>query len=239
MFNDDLLFKFRNKEYGAYKIRKLYKKTVLISLFISSITVIIIFLIPLIVSLNRQLKNEWVFKGQIVPAELIQLEYIKPPKQDEIKSLQSKAPEIKVLKVSGDSIVKTDSSKNKQLSSLDKDSTLKATESKIKTDDARLKEEAVFSCGGDPVKFRNWFYQNFKFPDSLKSKKIEGKLLVQFTVDKRGLVDSVKIINSVYPAIDNAAKQTILSAPRWTPCVINGKQVKQICIFPIYILARK
>ncbi len=240
MINDEYLFKYRNKEYGAYKIRKLYKKTILFSLFISAFIIITIFVIPLFLSFKNQMKDDLVFKRTIIPAELNQFENIEQPKPQELKPIKSKTPEIIPIKSNIDESIKTDTAKNKLLSNASSDDSIKKSlVHKKKFEDQRLKEEAQFSCGGDMLKFRNWFYQNFRYPDSLKNKNIQGKLLIQFTIDTRGLVDSVNIVNGVYPSIDNLAKQTILNAPRWMPCIVNGRKVKQLYIFPIYILVRR
>ena len=240
MANDDLLFEHRNKEYGAYKLRIRYKKTVILSLVISCFSVFLVFFIPFIITLNKQLNDEVIIKVDLIPSELIQLEKIEIPKHEEIKPLKSKMNEVVIQKPSNDSTPKQDTSVNKFKAGTQVEKIAENIESnKDKTKDARLKSEALFSCGGDPMVFRNWFYQNFKYPDSLKSKKIEGKLLIQFTVDKRGLVDSVRIISPVYPAIDNLVKQLIMNAPRWKPCEMNGISVKQMFNFPIYLSFRK
>lgn len=241
MLNDDFLFEHKNKEYGAYKLRKQYKANVVVSLLISSITFFLIFFVPLIISLKKQYKDEIVINTVFAPSELLQLEKIEEPKIEELKPIQNKFNDVVVPKLNIDSTLNVDSASNKPI----KEKLLNNLSSKTSENpetvhnDERLKHEPVFSNSSDQSVFRNWFYQNFKYPDSLKSKKISGKLVIQFTLDKKGLVDSVKIISSVYPAIDNEVKKVILNSPRWKPLIINGRQFKQAFIFPVFIMSRK
>lgn len=79
---DDLLFKNRNKEYGAYKLRKQYNKTLALSLFVSVIFVLLVVLVPFILNIKNQYNEDFVIRTNIVAAELMPIEQFKA---DELK----------------------------------------------------------------------------------------------------------------------------------------------------------
>jgi periplasmic protein TonB len=239
MLDNDLLFQNRNKDYGAFQIRKKYKITVIISLLCVLFFVGVLVIIPIVVNMKQQYNEDFLMKTNIAAVELMPLDDLDEPKREELKPLKSKELLLSISKPSPDSISRTDTANgDSRANKLAKSDNPGISDGDGGDDDVRLHGEALFSCGGDQTAFRNWFYQNFRYPDSLKAKKIDGKIVIQFIVDKRGLIDSVKIVNRVYPALDNEAKRIILSAPRWSPCVIDGRPVKQLYLFPIYILSR-
>lgn len=70
---DDLLFQNRNKNYGAYRLRKLYNKTLAISLLASIVIVLAIVLIPFLININKQYTEDFTIRSDIITADLMPL----------------------------------------------------------------------------------------------------------------------------------------------------------------------
>jgi TonB family protein len=230
---DDFLFEKRNKLYGAYKLRKLYKRTVILSLLLSIFIVLAIVMVPFLINLNRQFTENFIINKNIIAAELMPIDEARTLEEEQ-KSLPKKEAVPEIPKVEENEGAKKDS-----LNAIanEKDSILNKVASATSDGDKDNAElgESLFSCGRDLNIFRKWFVDNYKYPENFKQKGEIGKIVLQFSINKFGVVDSVKIINGIDPALDGEALRVMKSSPRWKPCFYNGHPVRQQYLFPIYI----
>lgn len=69
--------------------------------------------------------------------------------------------------------------------------------------------------------------ENVKYPEEAKKNGIEGRVLVQFVVDKDGSIGKVKVVRSGGDkTLDNEAIRVIKAMPNWKPGTIRGKNVR-------------
>ena len=88
--------------------------------------------------------------------------------------------------------------------------------------------------GGDPApEFRKYIAQNLKYPKSAAEKGVDGKVIVQFAVNKNGQVVDAVVVRSVDPSLDKEAIRVVNSSPRWTPGENKGEPVTVLFTFPI------
>jgi TonB family protein len=68
-----------------------------------------------------------------------------------------------------------------------------------------------------------------RYPDMLRSAKVEGEVLAQFVVDTTGVVDStsIKILRSSHELFSQSVRQAVLSG-RYSPAMLNGRKVRQL-----------
>jgi protein TonB len=71
--------------------------------------------------------------------------------------------------------------------------------------------------GGNLADFRNWVQKRLRYPTIAQEEGIQGKVYIEFIVDKTGKVTNVKVLRGVDPLIDNEAVRVVKSSPRWTP----------------------
>jgi TonB family protein len=73
----------------------------------------------------------------------------------------------------------------------------------------------------------SYIKRNLKYPEWEKENKIEGRVFVNFVVDKNGKINDPKILRSVQGSknFDNEAIRVITSMPDWTPGQQDGKNV--------------
>jgi len=228
---DDLLFKNRNKEYGAYKLRKQYNKTLALSLFVSVVFVLLVVLVPFILNIKNQYNEDFVIRTNIVAAELMPVEQfkadeLKPQSKIEKPNLVNKPEEKNEIKA--DSVQKN---KNNNDSALAVELKKKAAE----YEEALIESKAFFSMG-TRQSFSKWVDGNFN-RNLLLNNKHKGTIILQFSVNEKGIIDSAKIVQGLIPVLDNEAKRVILSSPRWKPFIYKGHKRRINYIIPINIVA--
>ena len=79
--------------------------------------------------------------------------------------------------------------------------------------------------GGDAALMK-YLAENIKYPVSAQKAKEQGRVVVQFIVEKDGTVTGVKTVRSVTPALDAEAVRVIKAMPKWTPGRQDGQPVR-------------
>ena len=79
--------------------------------------------------------------------------------------------------------------------------------------------------GGDAAMMK-YLAENIKYPVSAQKAKEQGRVVVQFIVEKDGAVTGVKTVRSVTPALDAEAVRVIKAMPKWTPGRQGGQPVR-------------
>jgi protein TonB len=109
-------------------------------------------------------------------------------------------------------------------------------------DGEEIDEEEVFYIvedmptfnGGDPAtEFRKYIASNLRYPEIAAENGISGRVIIQFAVNKVGIVVDAVVVRSVDPALDKEAVRVVMSSPKWTPGKQRGKAVKVLFTFPI------
>ncbi|MBR5018704.1 MAG: M56 family metallopeptidase [Bacteroidales bacterium] len=86
---------------------------------------------------------------------------------------------------------------------------------------------------GDANAFSLWVNKNLKYPAEAKEKKLQGRVTLQFTVEKDGSVTGVKVLRGVDPILDGEAVRVISQSPKWSPGYTNGEPVRVTYNFPV------
>ena len=81
--------------------------------------------------------------------------------------------------------------------------------------------------------FRAWVAQRLKYPEIAAENGISGRVYVQFVVEPNGVVDNVKVVRGVDPALDAEAIRVVKSSPKWKPGKQRGKAVRVAYTIPI------
>ena len=86
--------------------------------------------------------------------------------------------------------------------------------------------------GGAPEMMK-FVATNVKYPEEAYSKAIEGRVLVQFIIEKDGSISGTKVVKSVNEALDAEALRVVENMPKWKPGKQNGKDVRVKYTIPI------
>lgn len=93
-----------------------------------------------------------------------------------------------------------------------------------------VEDKPEFSDGGAAGLMR-YLSTNIKYPTIPQENGVQGKVTVQFVVNKDGSIVDVKVLRGVDPYLDKEAVRVISSMPRWKPGKQRGVPVR--CKFTV------
>ncbi|MCB0597686.1 MAG: TonB family protein, partial [Phaeodactylibacter sp.] len=74
-------------------------------------------------------------------------------------------------------------------------------------------------------KLVEFMIDNLKYPEAAQKAKVEGKVLVQFTIARDGSVQEAEVLQGIGYGCDEAALAVVNAMPSWTPAIKDGKPV--------------
>ncbi len=244
---NELVFEHRNREYGAYQIRKGYDVRLMLILGV------MIFGIGSAYGIYRIIKA--------LPAEVIEepkldltqfsmdapdiKEELDPPVEEEIppmeKTIQFLPP------------VVTDDEVDEEVFIQDESDTKVSTETNVTDNEnfeiAEKKKEpekivepekpTVYTYVDEPAAFKGnlkqYLADNIKYPQTAVELGIEGKCYLQFIVSASGNISNVEVKRGVpdCPECDKEAVRVVKNMPDWTPGKNGGKAVHSTFNLPV------
>ncbi len=105
-------------------------------------------------------------------------------------------------------------------------------EEKLKNEVYEIVEEMPQFPGGMEALMK-WFEKNLKYPTSARENGIQGRVYVQFIVDKDGSIVEPEVHRSVDPELDKEALRLVSTMPKWQPGKQRGKTVRVRYTCPI------
>lgn len=84
-----------------------------------------------------------------------------------------------------------------------------------------------------PGNVQKWIGKTVKYPTLAMENGIEGKVLVQFVVERDGSVSNIKVVRGVDASLDKEAVRVISAMPKWKPGKQRGKAVRVSYTLPI------
>jgi protein TonB len=245
----DLIFEGRNKDYGAYNLRKTYGKRVLKALMLTASIALIALLSSMLSKAFQSNRTE--FRSTVLTLRNFTEE---PPKVDipppPSKPVQPKVETARFTppKIVRDQDVKDIIQENKQLDEkkIDvinqdgiKDEQI-ATPAQIdegkqiievkKDDEDKLFEKVEIEAEfpGGPVAWKKFLEKNLRGDVPVENGAPAGRytVWVQFVVDKEGNVSDVKALTNFGYGMEEEALRVIKKVPQWKPAIQNGRNVK-------------
>jgi periplasmic protein TonB len=93
-------------------------------------------------------------------------------------------------------------------------------------------EETAVPIGG-LNKFYEYVLGNLKYPAQARRMDIEGKVFVEFVIEKDGSITDVKAIKGIGAGCDEEAVRVVTNSPKWKAAKQRGKAVRQRMVLPI------
>ncbi len=110
---------------------------------------------------------------------------------------------------------------------------VKAEEPKEEVDEIfTIVEEPATPKGGMSA-FYKYVNDKIKYPPQARRMSIEGRVFVEFVVNKDGSISDVKAVKGIGGGCDEEAVRVVQSCPSWSPGKQRGKAVKQRMVLPI------
>ncbi len=102
----------------------------------------------------------------------------------------------------------------------------------------QLVEEKPSFNGGDANEFSKWVNSRVVYPEIAKENGVQGRVTLQFTVEKDGSVTNVKVLRGVDSSLDKEAVRVVQSSPKWKPGKQRDRAVKVTYTFPVIFQLR-
>ena len=239
---DELLFQKRNKDYGAYQLRKRYNSVVMICIILASALVSTAVILPFV--LTPPTDNVLMGNGNFAQLNMENLEpppeqiYVPPspppPQSVRVEEVQKYVPPdvVDSVPLLEKAPLSTDEYMNQTTNpKVDDNGTgngdnLIGQEGTASDEPFFLVEVMPSFKGGGLEKFREWITKRTKYPDAAIAKKIRGTVFLTFIVEKDGSVSNVTVVRGVDPLLDDEAIKAISESPKWTPGLQRGEPVR-------------
>jgi len=243
---DDIVFEGRNKEYGAYELRRKYSRTMTVSIIVGVIVVFIAAYVPYLKA--RSIAHVKERDATEVIAEMandINQEAAAPPPPPPPPPPTEQQTVVKyVAPVIVDSIKPEEASQFMAMDDVaetvvDEDVGLEVIEQVQEEIEEEAPQEVFVVVeempsfpGGDAELF-NFIYSNINYPEIAKENNIQGRVTLRFCVTYKGTVDQVSVVRGVDPSLDEEAIRVIKMLPLWKPGKQGGKPVNVWYSVPI------
>jgi len=244
---EEIVFRHRNRSYGAYQLRRQYKRTVIVALIITLFISSAIITYPLVTAMYA--KSEVIIDDE----RIISIEMDKPPeeKPDHApppppppETLQEKVKFTAPLVVE-DTAVESDFGKQDLLAEKtntevpSEEPEMEFVEEKPQVIEQPKKAE-IFTVveenptfpGGEAELYK-FLGESIKYPEEAKELGIQGRVFVNFVVETDGSVSNTRVLRGIGGGCDEEAIRVIQNMPRWTPGKQRGIPVRVSFNLPI------
>jgi len=243
---DDIVFEVRNKEYGAYKLRKKYNRTVLVALLIGIIIIGTAVITPYInakAAENRGKRDERQVEIKLEnldqPAEQVAPPPPPPPPPADVVQQQKYVPPEVVDSIKPEDVKQLMTADQAQTEVTNKEVVEVQQQVKEEVQEAEpeqqpfvVVEEMPMFPGGDPALLK-YIADHIQYPEIAKENNIQGKVIVRFCVTPKGGVSQVSILKGVDPELDKEAIRVVNTLPPFKPGKQGGKPVPVWYMVPI------
>jgi periplasmic protein TonB len=248
----DIIFDNRNKQYGAYALRKTYNNRLGAALGIALSTVLLVlFLMRIDPSSNggaRPNPNDVVVIDHIIPPDIKKADPIIPKKADPLPQMRTEklttieirrddlvketVPDFRNLLNSAISNIKMDGIPPTDISVVKEPVTQTVIGDKPKnTSDAGPVQREPEFPGGQQA-WLNFLQKYLIAPEELEAG--EKKMVsIRFSVSEEGVVNNFQIIQSAGSRYDNEVIRVLKKMPKWKPAIQNGQPVARAFTQPV------
>lgn len=248
---DDMVFENRNKTYGAYFIRQVYSKNVLVACLLAFCTITIGLAYPKIAELFKG-DDEAVKKPKL--SKVVSLEQPPPINPDQPPPPSIPPPPVKTIikflppKVTDKEVVEEEKmptieeiKKNETGSeNVEGDAEVKFEEpvqEVVKNEDDANKVFLAVEQSAEPIggmaAFYAWVGKNLRYPASARRMGLEGKVFLKFVIEPTGVISNVEVLRGFNTECDREAVRVLSMAPKWKPGKQSGRAVRQAYNLPI------
>ena len=105
----------------------------------------------------------------------------------------------------------------------------------VPTDDNHLFQvvECMPEFPGGMKRCMDFIQKEMRYPEEAKNAGIQGRVILQFIIEKDGTPAQPRIVRSVHPLLDKEALRIIRQMPKWTPGKQDGKPQRVLYTIPI------
>ena len=254
----DVVFDQKNKNYGAYMLRRQSSSDTVKALFIAGTLFILLFLSPKIISLikgsNSLDEHQDTIREVTVQAIPPVVKQETPPPAAVVPP-RSKETHVKFPPpIVVDREVETDPVQLKDLVNAtpgqknivgDPDGQVVVTgpagdgpaKQETMVEDNKVHDfinlEVQPACPGGIAKFYAYLSKAIRYPEAAQEAGLQGKVFVSFIVEKDGSLTDIKVEKKLGNGTDEEAVRVLKASPKWNPGIQNGREVRVKYNIPI------
>lgn len=250
----ELVFDDRNKEYGAYDLRKHYAENLFKALGFTTLGFVCLLLgynfvlihksgptIDKLIEVQMINPPQTQVKPPITPPKTLKVD---PPQVQTVKymrmtpvddQLAKNPPDVDQLKIS---VISTENHQGE----IDPNANLGITDNgsgsalKAETEDTEPKPFGTIEVNpefsGGEAGWAKFMQKNLRYPNQALEAGISGRVFVSFVVEKDGHLTDIKVVRGVGYGLDEEAVRVLKLAPAWKPGVQNGRPVRVAYTMP-------
>jgi protein TonB len=251
----DIIFDGRNKEYGAYELRKGYNKRLLIALIAMAVLSALIFISAIVAENVKEKKLVMANVDDVQLTEVKERNEPPPPPPPPPPPKPPEPPKVEIAKFTPPKIVKDEEVKEDEkppeiekieeakIGTINQEGTkdigivAPPVESKSVAEVVAPKVveedyDKVFTKVENPAEFpggqgewTRYLQKNLRYPDDAIDNGTQGVVRVQFIVDREGNISEVQALNDPGDGLAEEAVRIIKKGPKWKPAEQNGRKV--------------
>ena len=241
---NEIVFADRNKEYGAYTLRRDYDKRMVIILVSFVATLALSFgIFAYLKSIPEEVIEIKPVDVSTIPPAKPEEELPPPPPEPPVPILEKLTqflPPVIVNEEVDEVPPIQENLEDKKISTINQegsDDSFNASVGPAETVVEAPKVEQIYEAveedaefpGGKPSDFVSSHFN----PDAAAD--VEGKIIVRFVVELDGSISNIELARGLSPEANREAIRVIRSMPRWKPGKNNGKAVRSRFSLPILI----
>lgn len=251
---NDLVFDKRNKDYGAYVLRKAYGGRVMLAFIIALFTLALVMAFP---AIKRYFTHEETVVRETKTVKYTDLappppidKNTPPPPQVEVpppvKTLKFIPPEVTHEEVAEEVTPTIDELKEVQPAA-------ETSDGPAEVDFDEPVVEAIAEPLDDPNKvylvveqqpefpggvaaMMKFISHNMKYPAQARRTETDGSVYVEFVIDQQGQISDARVIKGIGAGCDEEALRVVNKMPAWKPGKQNGKPVRVRFVLPVKFL---
>jgi periplasmic protein TonB len=240
---DEIIFRNRNMEYGAYDLRRRYKSAASFSIMgVSAFFILLILLIYNSMPKDASAEPDRIIFISVTPERLIDPNNLVRPEVKRPVS-QPDLPKYVPPKVVDDSVNTANTMMTNDLASTfvkngivteNVDSVMKdIAPDPVKSDEIFFSSQEPPIFPGGPAALQKYIVENTKYPQEAIEINLQGRVIVKFAVMSDGSVSRVEILRGINPLLDQEAARVVSTLPKWKPAKQNGIPVSLWFTVPV------
>jgi len=251
----DVVFSGRNKEYGAYQLRKDNGRNAGKALLIACIVFVLIIsantIINFITGFIPKAKEKVKITNVVLAPPPVDIKKPPPPpppeppkpKVDQVRfpppvvrpdvEVKEKPPTIEDLKVAdpGQKNIKGDAKADVTIDEPVGNADKKVTEDDPNKIFTAVEQNPEFPGGLDA--FYKYLGKTIRYPAVARENNTQGRVVVQFVCERDGSLTDIKVVRSIGDGCDEEAIRVVKNSPKWKPGIQNGRPVRVMYSVPI------
>ncbi len=252
---EDIVFEYRNKDYGAYRLRHLYPRNIFIAVSSVVAVALLLFIIPMFFGKTEEAEPvqekksaKMVYYAELAAPPPIEKAYTPPPqttvqKQTVRKVVKYVAPKVTKAEVEEvEDVPTTEEVNNNVIGTQNVEGTgdvvydepiqVEAPPEPEPEPEPVKEEKIVYTTvqkkpeyPGGQEALFKYLRDNMIYPQVSLDNGVQGTVVVQFTVDEKGELSDLIVARSLDRSCDQEAIRVIQNMPKWEAGEQNGKKV--------------